>query len=92
MVPRKILTFLVFALPVLMVAFGVLMSGYLLAEAPGDAVGARVLRWISVGVLICAVIDLVLLAGALGINALAESDSDSNDSDSNDSDSNDRAP
>ena len=80
MIPRQILTVLVFALPVLVVAFGVLMGGFLLAQAMQDPVGAGGLRWIAIGVLLLMVTDIVLLVGALGINALGDRDDRSDSS------------
>ena len=74
MIPRQILTVLVFALPVLVVAFGVLMGGFLLAQAVQDSPGAEVLRWIAIGVLLLMVTDIVLLVGVLGIHALGDQD------------------
>ena len=72
MVPKPVLTVLVFALPILIVGYGVLMGGYALAQALQDQVAALVLRWVAAGCLILLVIDLILLVGSLGVNALAE--------------------
>jgi len=74
MIPRRILTVLVFSLPVLVVAFGVLMGGFVLAQATEDAAGAKVLRWVAVSALMLTIADVVLLVGALGINALGDRD------------------
>lgn len=79
-IPRQILTVLVFALPVLVVAFGVLMGGFLLAQAMEDSPGAEVLRWIAIGVLLVMVTDIVLLVGVLGIKALGDRDDRSDSS------------
>lgn len=70
MVPRPVLTVLVYALPILVVAYGVLMGGSVLAGAVQDAAAALALRWIAAGALVLLVIDLVLLIGALGVNSL----------------------
>ncbi len=80
MIPRQILTALVFALPVLVVAFGVLMGGSVLAQAVQDSPGSVVLRWIAIGVLLLMVTDIVLLVGALGIKALGDQDDHSDSS------------
>jgi hypothetical protein len=66
-----VLLLLVGGLPVLVVAFAVLMAGEALARATQDAAGARVLLWIAMGVLMLLATDVLLLVGALGINALA---------------------
>jgi len=80
-VPRSVLVVLVFALPVLVVAFGVLMGGAMLAQATLDEGGALALRWTAAAALMLLIVDLVLLIGALGWNAVsgregAEVDSD----------------
>jgi hypothetical protein len=62
---------LVAALPVLVVAFAVLMGAEALARATLDTLGARVLLWVALAVLMLLVGDVLLLVGALGINALA---------------------
>ncbi|MBC8870580.1 MAG: hypothetical protein H8E44_14250 [Planctomycetes bacterium] len=80
MIPRRILTVLVFSLPVLVVAFGVLMGGFILAQATLDAAGAKVLRWVAVSALMLTIADVVLLVGALGINALGDRDDRSDSS------------
>jgi hypothetical protein len=64
----------------LVVAFGVLMGGFLLAQAMQDSPGAEVLRWIAIGVLLLMVTDIVLLVGVLGINALGDQDDRSDSS------------
>ena len=74
MIPRSILTMLVFALPLLVVAFSVLMGGSALASATGDLSGAKALRWVAIGVLLLGVVDMVLLVGVLGLNALGRND------------------
>lgn len=71
-VPKPVLTVFVFALPILIVAYGVLMGGYALAQALQDPVASIALRWIAGSCLILLVIDLILLVGSLGVNALAE--------------------
>ncbi len=78
-IPRRFLTILVFALPVLVVVFGVLMGGYALAQAM-DPPGAKVLRWIAISVMMLAIADVVLLVGVLGIKALGDEDNRSDSS------------
>lgn len=72
MISRRILVALVLPVPVLLVAFAVLMGGSALASAAGDAGAGRLLRWIAVASMILLVIDLVLLLVALGIRAVEE--------------------
>ena len=64
-------------MPLLVVAFGVLMGGFLLAHATGDMGGAVVLRWIAMAALLAIVTDLILLLGALGLKALEDAGDDS---------------
>jgi hypothetical protein len=70
--PRSVLTTLVFALPILVVSFAVLMGGSALARATDDLAAARALQWIGVGILMLTVVDLVLLFGVLGLRALSD--------------------
>ena len=70
MIPRRLLTKLVFALPILITSFAVILGAALLAQALGDVAGARGLFWIAIGALIALVIDVLLLVGALGLLAL----------------------
>lgn len=70
MIHRSVLFFLVFCLPLLLVAFSVCMAAYLLLDATGDTAGASALRWIAIAVLLLTVVDFVMLVGALGINSL----------------------
>lgn len=75
MIPKRVLLVLVYALPILMVAFGVLMGGYALAQAMQDLAGARVLLWIAVAALMLLTVDALLLLLVLGINAVEDGDS-----------------
>lgn len=75
MIPKRVLLVLVYALPILMVAFGVLMGGYALAQAMQDLAGARVLLWIAVAALMLLTVDALLLLLVLGINAVGDGDS-----------------
>lgn len=77
MIPRPVLTALVFALPLLVVAFSVLMGGAALASATEDIPGAQALRWVAIGVLMLSLVDIVLLVGVLGLNALGRGNDDS---------------
>ncbi len=72
MIPRSILAILVFALPLLVVAFAVVLGGAALARATLDLAGAEVLHWIAMSMLMLAAVDLILLVGVLGIHALAD--------------------
>lgn len=74
MIPRRILATLVFGLPVLTVAFAVLMAGVLLAEGLADPVAARALRWGAIAVLMILTVDGALLIGVLGFQAWADAD------------------
>ena len=73
MIPRPLLAILVFALPLLVVAFAVVLGGATLAQAMQDVTGALVLRWIALSILLLTVVDLILLVAVLGIQTLAES-------------------
>ncbi|HZN34287.1 MAG TPA: hypothetical protein VFB80_10725 [Pirellulaceae bacterium] len=70
MIPRWSLKTLVFALPVLVVAFGVLMGASQLAAALEDAGGARLLLRLAIAGLILLAIDAVLLLAVLGLRAI----------------------
>jgi hypothetical protein len=72
MIPRPLLTTLVFALPVLVVALAVILGAAALAGGLGDVAGARGLFWTAMATLILLVIDALLLLGILGIRALEE--------------------
>jgi hypothetical protein len=74
MIPRWLLTTLVFALPILVLTFGVLAGASSLARGLGDAAGARGLFWIGMMALILIVVDVLLLVGVLGIRAMEEAD------------------
>jgi len=69
-VQRRFLAVLVYALPVLIVAFAVLMGGYGLAQGAGDDGGAAPLRIAAIAILVLLVVDLILLVGLLGMLAL----------------------
>lgn len=84
MVPKPALIVLVYALPILVVAYGVLMGGATLASAVQDAVAALAMRWIAAGCLVLLVIDLVLLIGVLGVNSLDRHEPPGNSGDESD--------
>ena len=70
MVPRRLMVVLVLALPVLIVAFAVVMGGWGLAQGLGDPSGAAALRWIAMACLMLLVADGLLLLIVLGLNAI----------------------
>lgn len=69
-IPRPLLVALVFALPILVVTFAVILGASSLAQSLGDAAAAQALLWVAIGALIVLVIDVLLLVGVLGIQAL----------------------
>lgn len=69
---RRILIALVFAGPLLIVAFAVLMAASALAGATGDVVAGRVLFWVAMSALMALAADLVLLVLTLGLGAIDE--------------------
>ena len=68
-IPQRVFTILASALAILLVAFAVLMAFYSLFLGLGDGPSSRVLLWAAMTCLILAVIDLVVLVCALGLNA-----------------------
>ena len=74
---RKAVRWLVFTLPVLLVAFAILMAGMAICDATEDQAGAAILYRVAMGALCLLAINLILLVGGLG--ALAISGDDSND-------------
>jgi hypothetical protein len=72
MIPRWLLTTLVFSLPILAIAFGVVLGASLLTRALGDSAGSYGLFWIAMAALILLVIDGLLLLVVLGLRALDE--------------------
>jgi hypothetical protein len=72
MIPRPFLLTLVFALPILVVTFGVVLGASALARGLGDAAGAQGLFWFAVVALVLLVIDALLLLLVLGMRALSE--------------------
>ena len=77
--PRRLLTALVFGLPILGTAFVVVMGGYLLVAAMGDVMAARVLQWIGATLLMLIVGDALLLVALLGVFWLSYGEKDDQD-------------
>jgi hypothetical protein len=80
-IPNKALQALVFALPLSVVGFAVLMGGASLLRAMEDEPGGRVLAWIAAAFLMLGIADVLLLVTALGLRALIEDTNDSRDGD-----------
>jgi hypothetical protein len=72
MIPRPLLLTLVFALPILVVTFGVGLGASALARGLGDIAGSQGLFWFAIVALVLLVIDALLLLIVLGIRALEE--------------------
>ena len=68
------MTVLVFALPVLVVAFAILMGAASLTDALQDPFGAKCLRWVAAISAMLLVGDVLLLVGLLGLESLARHD------------------
>ena len=71
MIPKKLLAVLAYALPVLVVAFGVVMGGYALSQAAEDKGGACGLWWTAMALLMVLAADVILLVGVLGLGAVS---------------------
>ncbi|MDG2380233.1 MAG: hypothetical protein P8N76_01025 [Pirellulaceae bacterium] len=78
---QRFVTFLVVALPVLVVAFAVLMGGYALSVVAQDAAGARVLWWVAMVCIMLLVMNVILLVGLLGFEHLRRSSQQKTDFD-----------
>lgn len=78
---RRLLTPLVLALPVLIVAFAVLMGGHALATAMNDLTAARALLWVALSCLMLLCGDVLLMVGMLGLQALARREPPTDDPD-----------
>ena len=72
MIPRSLLAILVFALPILVVTFGVVLGASALADGLGDVAGSRGLFWVAMATLVLIVIDALLMLVVLGLRALDE--------------------
>jgi len=70
MIPRSFLATLVFALPILVVTFGVVLGASALAGSLGDSAGSHGLFWVAMAALILIVIDALLMLIVLGLRAL----------------------
>ncbi len=80
MLPRPVITCLVLSLPILLVSAAVASGGYLAVDAAGDHMGAATLRWCLVALLMLTAVDVILLAAALGIQALQRGAPDEHES------------
>lgn len=69
-----VLQTLLLALASLVVGFGVLMAGYVLAQGLGSAAAASALLATGIGALVLLVITSVLLLVVLGVNELGRRD------------------
>ena len=74
--PRRLIITLVLGLPVVGVAFIVVMGGYLLASATGDEGVATVLAWVGGGLILMLATNALLLLGFLGVMLIAEVERD----------------
>ena len=74
MVPKRMLQALVFALPLSVVGFAVLMGGSAMLRAMKDQPGGVVLAWIAAAFLLAGVADGLMLLIVLGLRALDEHD------------------
>lgn len=81
---QRFVTFLVVALPVLVVAFAVVMGGYALSIVAQDLTGARVLWWVAMVCIMLLVMNVILLVGLLGFEHLRRSSQQEMDSDQQD--------
>jgi len=81
-VSRRLLMVLVYAMPVLIIAFAVVMGGQSLAAAVEDTTGALVLRWIGAVCMMLLAVDVTLLMGVLGLEALNNSQDRSDEDES----------
>jgi hypothetical protein len=79
-VPKNVLQALVFALPLTVVGFAVLMGGSAVVRAMDDPFGASVLAWIAAAFLMVGVADGLVLLVILGLRALADDDQDNSTS------------
>jgi hypothetical protein len=73
-VPKRMLQALVFALPLSVVGFAVLMGGSAMLRAMNDQLGGAVLAWIAAAFLLAGVADGLMLLIVLGLRALDEHD------------------
>ena len=76
MVPRRILTVLVYTLPLAAVVCAVLAGAALVADAIGDATARHLLRGAAGLAFLVLTTDLILLVTVLGLRALEQSPPD----------------
>ena len=72
MTSKRLLSILVFALPVLVVAFAIVMGSHALFVASGDDAAATATRWVGGAMAMLLGMDLILLVAVLGIRQLSE--------------------
>lgn len=70
MISQRVLLVLMSALAVLLVGFSVVMGFYLLTNALQDQSASAALLWIGRVLAVLLVVDVVLVVGALGMNAI----------------------
>lgn len=70
--PRKLLSCLVYALPVLVVLLVVFLGAAVVLHQTGDDGGARLVGRIALLSLLLLIADALLLLGALGLAAVSE--------------------
>ena len=73
------MTVLVFGLPVLVVAFAILMGAATLTDALQDPLGSKCLRWVAAVAAMLLIGDVLFLVGLLGIESLARHDTTKGD-------------
>ena len=76
MIPRSLIALLLITVCVLLVSFAVLATGCAIAYGLHDLLGATALGWAAATCLLLCFVSIILLVIALGLNYLAETDSD----------------
>ena len=76
-----------FGLPVLLVAFAIVMGAAALADAWQDPLGAKCLRWVGAAAAMFLLGDVLLLVGCLGLEVVARRDEEAEDFSDSDSSS-----
>lgn len=71
MTSKRLLSILVFALPLLVVAFAIVMGSHALFVASGDAAAATATRWVGGAMAMLLVMDLILLVAVLGVRQIS---------------------
>ncbi len=72
MIPKRLIVVIAYALPVLIVLFSVLSAGILVLSPTDSAALIKNLQSVCGGVLVLIATDVVLLVGALGLNATVD--------------------